>query len=242
MIVLPLLGVGVAGFLTYRWFTSGTSGGSWTEDSANLNQGMVDFVNKLVTYISFPIVVTSGIRSPSEQASALLGKIRAGDSYDELRKLYGNSSAINEVLAAPQSQWTSVLQAQVARGVYLSPHMRANAIDIRAWNLTSSQKSAVVEAARQAGASTIIHEDPGTSNEHIHVTIGSGIGSTVLSYVTSTEGGTGMSWWQTLALVLGAGAAVAVAGVALTGGAGVALYRRLHRRGSGRGSRALARR
>jgi hypothetical protein len=104
-----------------------------------------------------PLRVTSSYRTPEEQAEAMRTKLDKGSTLEGLRRLYGNSAAINEVLRLPASRWGEAISLQVARTppVFLSGHLRRDALDLsvklpgtdtymaRAW------QNEIVAAARQ---------------------------------------------------------------------------------------------
>src|SRR5690606_13170758 len=82
--------------------------------------------------------ITSGYRSPSRQAAAMYVKLAAGGSL----AIYKNQSLVEPLRKAyrdgRKKRWkreriiaamADVLEAQVARGVYLSRHMRGRAFD-----------------------------------------------------------------------------------------------------------------
>jgi hypothetical protein len=114
------------------------------------------------------IHVTSGRRPPHRQASAMYDNYR----NDTHPPTYANRVAEAEVHRAFQIgqknklsrdqtvlAMTIILEKQVQRGVYLSPHMRSNAIDIRMPSPRVLQ---------------VIHKHPsvkrvGVENDHIHI-------------------------------------------------------------------------
>ena len=83
--------------------------------------------------------VTSGVRSPKQQAQAMYDKLQRGGSLN----IYANKTAAAEVQAAYDlarksgageaaivADMASVIQKQVSRGVYISKHLTNTAIDI----------------------------------------------------------------------------------------------------------------
>ena len=83
--------------------------------------------------------VTSGERTPEEQAQAMYDKLQKGGSLS----IYSNKTAAAEVQAAYDAaikagagkaadvtDMASVLRAQVGRGIYISKHLTKSAIDI----------------------------------------------------------------------------------------------------------------
>ncbi len=176
MIVIPLaltLATAVSGYLVYRGLRSG---GSWTaKEGVVLNGTLERFLDDVAKRSGVTFMASSGTRSAASQASAIAGKVAVGNTPDDLRRLY-NDTLINEVLAAPQEQWASVIAAQTARGVGLSSHLRGAGVDISMHrpnlpDLTSTEKAKVIAAGMSAGASSYQHEDVGTINEHIHFTV-----------------------------------------------------------------------
>lgn len=112
-----------------------------------------------------PVTITSGTRTPLAQAQAIAYK-RKVEGDDPVRKLYGQKDLIGEVLdkgATDTAGMASVLQAQVNRGRFLSRHMRADALDVRTRDLTSSQVKKLKAAAERLGAKALIERD------HLHV-------------------------------------------------------------------------
>jgi hypothetical protein len=183
-------------------------------------QAFMDSVRSaLPSYI--PLRVNSSFRTPEEQAEAMRSKLDDGATLEDLRRLYGNGAAINEVLQFPASRWGGVISSQVARGIFLSRHLRHDALDLsvklpadgsymaRAW------QEAIVVAAKAAGAGVaFIEADPA----HVHV---ERIGlpatdpSSEMTHTVREVGHDVMSWlpW----VLVGAGV-LAVAGFGLLGG------------------------
>jgi hypothetical protein len=113
-------------------------------------------------------VVTSFGRTEPQQASAIRGLIRRhGVRY--VRKLYHNSAAINEILAAylphrrhprqAQRAMSQVISDQVARGVYVSKHLRGLAADVRRRGKGAARLSALRAAARKVGVSVLVEPE-----------------------------------------------------------------------------------
>jgi hypothetical protein len=176
MPIIPIVIVGAAALLGWRYFSGGSmSGSGWSAASGVvLNDQLRRFLDRLAARLSFPIYVTSGIRTPEAQARALAGKVAAGSTRQALDDLYAGS-AILEVLGAAwpnvpgatfnEAVATQILKAQVARGIYLSRHMRGDAVDLRVSNLSAGQVEAVRSAAAALGAEVIVESQP----PHIHI-------------------------------------------------------------------------
>lgn len=113
------------------------------------------------------LLVTSGTRSPRDQAAAMYGKLRAGSRL----RGYRNQKAIAPLRAAydkgRRKRWkksrivsamATIVQGQVDRGVYISKHLRAGAFDVRSIGMSRSQKRALRRAVREVGGVSIAEE------------------------------------------------------------------------------------
>ncbi len=107
------------------------------------------------------LVVTSGVRTPDAQASAMQKKQDAGGSFN----IYKRQDLVREITAAPRSQWAAVISRQVARGEYLSSHLSGRAVDLRTRGLSSSEISDLSDAVRKLGAKPLVESAP----PHMHV-------------------------------------------------------------------------
>lgn len=119
------------------------------------------------------LVVTSGERTATSQADAIITKLRLGDN---VRTLYARSAeAINQVLTAittaeergedRAAAAARQIQAQMDRRVYLSNHLSGYAVDVRILDLTREQRDAILRAARESGA----RAQEETRPAHIHI-------------------------------------------------------------------------
>lgn len=100
------------------------------------------------------LVVTSGYRPSERQAPAIYDKIII-ESEADVRKLYNNKLAIDEILAAYRTNKSNrqkavdammeTINKQVRRGVYISSHLRSNAVDIRKTADFDALSSAVIK-------------------------------------------------------------------------------------------------
>lgn len=137
-----------------------------------MNAGVVltDAMRSFLAYLArvlpadVPLHVTSGVRTTLAQAKALKVKRDLGD---DLLKLYAQDDLVRELLAVPNDveAMRQVLDRQVARGRFLSDHMRKNALDLRSKNLTSDQAAQIEEAAERVGAKVVRERSP----PHIHI-------------------------------------------------------------------------
>lgn len=101
--------------------------------------------------------ITSGTRTPAEQASAMYEKLAEGGNFDD----YENQVAAGEIAAEydatqPKASvvaaMTAVIDTQIANGVYISKHLLAGAVDVRITDMTADQKDAFKEAVAAEGS------------------------------------------------------------------------------------------
>lgn len=106
--------------------------------------------------------VTSGRRSATAQASAMLAKVSRGEN---LAALYADDEAIEVLMALPRTvdAWAAQIGAWVKEGRYLSSHLRDDALDLRSRDWTAVQLAAVVALVEQLGGEAIVESD------HLHI-------------------------------------------------------------------------
>lgn len=141
----------------------------------------VEWSGAAVAYVSrvrallhpdIPLYVTSVIRTPYEQARAMVTKWEvseaagAGGGNAELRRIYGRKA--EAFIAVPRSveAWAAVVADLQRRGLgFTTGHLAGTAVDFRVRDLTSEQVAALMDAARRAGGSTTLEQYP----PHLHV-------------------------------------------------------------------------
>lgn len=122
------------------------------------------------------LVVTSGTRDPRQQARAMVGKLRRRGRF---LRLYRKRELAREVLTAFRrarrhglSQVAAVervLRAQIARGDYVSAHLRRGAVDLRSRNLSRRHKRALRRAADAMPELRLIREERRPPHFHLEV-------------------------------------------------------------------------
>lgn len=100
------------------------------------------------------IVVTSGYRPPERQAPAMYNKI-INEGEASVRKLYRNKVAVDQILNAYRANkgnrtaaiaaMVAVIEKQVKSGVFISSHLKSNAIDVRMTANLKALNAAVIE-------------------------------------------------------------------------------------------------
>ncbi len=100
------------------------------------------------------LIITSASRTPFQQASAMLGLIdKFGTKY--VQGLYKDKRAVGEILDAyrdnrsfrPKAvkQMAKVIEQQIARNVYISRHLRSNALDVSRVTNEKALKKAIAK-------------------------------------------------------------------------------------------------
>ena len=123
-----------------------------------------------------PLVLTSGTRDAERQAQAMYEVLRLGG---DIVRLYRNKVAARELkrtydLARLQSRspgetveaLAAALRAQMERGVYVSAHLRAGAVDVRSYDMSPADRRAFVDGAREVGGAEVIEE---SAPPHFHL-------------------------------------------------------------------------
>lgn len=117
--------------------------------------------------LSFPIVITSGVRTARSQAQAMFGKIEAGDTN---LALYRNREFAESVVEAyPDLEKAADVVARYAAAGGGSSHLRAQAFDVRTRDLSGQQIAEMQRAVDEKldGAKAILELQP----PHLHVTV-----------------------------------------------------------------------
>jgi len=134
-------------------------------ESIILSDDVKYFLDQLVLRLNFDFVVTSGTRTPRQQAEAMFNKIELGD---DLIAIYADDEFAQLIIDAYPNidKATQIVSEYAARGGG-STHLRGLGVDIRSRNLTSSQIKSVVDASKELGASPLVETTP----PHIHISV-----------------------------------------------------------------------
>lgn len=158
---------------TVGGFSTATNGRHYTVSSGilmtdSLRPRLQDLADRYFQRTGGSLHITSGYRPPDRQAAAMYDLIvNNGTGY--VRDLYANKGAVDQILSAYRNNnssrsaaiaaMTRTISDQTARGVYISDHLRSQAIDIR----TSANFSVLRDIVREMGGS-ILNE-----GNHYHV-------------------------------------------------------------------------
>ncbi|MCK5798836.1 MAG: hypothetical protein KAI47_16705 [Deltaproteobacteria bacterium] len=123
------------------------------------------------------LIVTSGIRDPYRQARAMFVKLILGA---RLLRLYRRKKAVREILSAYRAgrrghqssseviyRMREVIEGQICRGVYISEHLKAGAVDLRSLGLRRRHKRALRRAVRSFGGRLRLKEEHRPPHFHI---------------------------------------------------------------------------
>lgn len=138
---------------------------SLKSESIVLSDDVKYFLNQLVSRLQFDFVVTSGTRTPRQQALAMFNKIDLGD---DLIAIYKDNEFAQAIIDAYPNinEATDIVKEYAARGGG-SSHLRGLGVDIRSRDLTRSQIQAVVDASKELGAFSLVETTP----PHIHIQV-----------------------------------------------------------------------
>jgi len=125
------------------------------------------------------LVITSGTRSPEEQATAMYLKLIL---RSDLRRLYRKWEAAQEIKRAYSAGWTKrlrrpqiiaamadVIRAQMKEGIYVSPHLKAGAVDIRSRSWRAGTKAAFQRAAASFSGLRLLREEKTPPHFHLEI-------------------------------------------------------------------------
>lgn len=137
------------------------------KEGADVSPQMRDIVSSVASETGIPIVITSGLRSATSQASAMLSKVKRGE---DIRALYrSNADIIDKLLAGPRdtASWAAIIQGYANAGRYLSDHLRIvdgiHAIDIRTRDRSEDEVQAMLTAFEERGLRGLVESD------HLHI-------------------------------------------------------------------------
>lgn len=140
--------------------------GVYAKPGVVLNSTLRGFAVAVRARFGLPIVITSGVRTTAEQAAAMRTKVQLGGAA-ELRATY-RGATIEEVIAGGIDSTAAIqrtLDTQVGRGVFLSRHMRADALDFRSTGYPAADLARLQAVCRELGADTLLETTPA----HLHV-------------------------------------------------------------------------
>ncbi|MEC7518404.1 MAG: hypothetical protein VYE22_00995 [Myxococcota bacterium] len=112
------------------------------------------------------IHVTSGTRTPREQADAMYDKLRLGV---QLTRLYRDYEAASEIQSAYRGcrrrarqrcvrEIARVIRRQVRRGCYISRHLRASAVDVRSRDMSRRERRIFEQVVRGFAGVSVLEE------------------------------------------------------------------------------------
>ena len=138
--------------------------------SADAETAVGEIADAYYAATSKDLVVTSGTRTAASQAEAMYVKLEIGD---DVVTLYGGGASVKAIKKAyddgkkaKQSKtdivdaMTKVIEGQIAKGVYISKHLKAGAVDIRSRDMSDKEKKAFRKAAKGKVTSVLLETKP----------------------------------------------------------------------------------
>jgi len=122
------------------------------------------------------LVVTSGRRDAASQAKAMykmlsidvnaVGIYHNKKAATEIRQVFVSMRAAGKPRDEIVATMYETLQSQIARGVYLSAHLRAGAVDIRSRNMTEAERKVFEQCVAKEGDFVLLEE---SAPPHFHL-------------------------------------------------------------------------
>jgi hypothetical protein len=122
-----------------------------------LSQNTELWINRLATTFyrrkGQPLLITSGTRTPEQQAAAMYRKLSGRGRYrslyrkrelaEEIRRVYISGRRARHSRAQIIDAMASLIRHQMEQGRYVSAHLRRVAADVRSWGMTRSVRRAL---------------------------------------------------------------------------------------------------
>ena len=140
-----------------KWFSKDDRG-------VDLSIESLSFLEKLSDKINFPVVITSGTRTLKEQAKAMWKNLKR-DGFARLVELYPDALVKDMQFAKSEKDIENIL-IEKQNEMPISAHLYGEGLDFSIRNLSSEEKVALMNAAKEVG-SRVIDE-----HNHIHVQFG----------------------------------------------------------------------
>lgn len=138
---------------------------SLKSEAIELSPSVSFFLSELVKRLDFDFVVTSGTRSPRQQALAMFKKIELGD---DLIKIYRDDVFAQKIIDAyPSIETATQIVKEYAAAGGGSTHLRGLGVDIRTRNLTPTQIQKIVDVSKELEAQPLVEKKP----PHIHISV-----------------------------------------------------------------------
>lgn len=143
-----------------------------------LTDTITDFVRRMRANLhrSVPMTITSGVRTPEQQAAAMFQKhvsagagVRGGPGYQEIKNVYNQTIAdlfySGEIT---KEGWHRIIQKLSDEDRKSFAHIVENGVDIRTRALNDASVADLIDAAKRSGARDVFTE---RYPPHLHITI-----------------------------------------------------------------------
>jgi hypothetical protein len=125
------------------------------------------------------LTITSGIRTPWKQARAMYHKLSIGARYrrlykkkelaEEIRQTFRRGRRARLRRGAIVAKMAEVIRTQMARGNFISEHLRMGAVDLRSRNLRFGHKVVLESTVRQLRGLKLNREERRPPHYHMEV-------------------------------------------------------------------------
>lgn len=141
---------------------------------ADIEKKVKKIADKYYNLSKKDIVVTSGTRSSSSQASAMYGKTSGGDKLSVYKDKTSAKEILNTYDAGVKAKKTKAeiiadikddIDEQIKKGKYISRHLKKGAVDVRSRDMSESDKTNFKSAASGIASSVILETTP----PHFHL-------------------------------------------------------------------------
>ncbi len=117
------------------------------------------------------LTITDGNRTPLEQSYMMIRQIRKGklgiygrkDAAAEVGKTYDNARAQGKSDKEIAQTISLVIEGQMKKGIYISPHLTNKGTDVRFWDMSNANKAKFVEIVNKYGGEVV------KENDHFHL-------------------------------------------------------------------------
>jgi hypothetical protein len=125
------------------------------------------------------LVITSGTRTPEQQAAAMYGKLARGGRYRTLYRKRELAEEIRQVYLAARRKrqrrreiveaMTRKIEEQIQNGFYVSAHLKRVAVDVRSYSMTRRVKRTFRRAMESFEGTRLIKEERRPPHFHMEV-------------------------------------------------------------------------
>jgi hypothetical protein len=129
-----------------------------------IQQRVARIANQFLRATGRRLQITSGFRTPAQQAKAMFDKIVGGENpfgnsqaFREILEVFNSAQAAHKTRLETEALMASAITSQLARGIVVSRHLTGRAFDTRTRDLSATEQAALERIMRMEGGK-VIHE------------------------------------------------------------------------------------